>query len=369
MKKKKIPVFDWNFPNEYRKKFHEGVDKIFDEAYLSNHTYVRKFEEDFKGLNNSSHATFVSNGTTALEMALRATDVRGKEVILPTNTFIATHIAILNAGGIPKVVDIENEFYSMDIEKMNDAISERTAAIIVVHIGGHIARDILKMVDVCKKKNIILIEDSAQAFGATLDGVRAGNFGDIGCYSLFLTKVMTTGEGGVIVTNNSKYNDEFVSIRQFGKSKDLSISHIRDGSNFKVTEFQGLLGVLELERVTERIGKRRILAERYQENLNGSDWKLVHDNNGSKGCYYKQIMISDHDRGTVVRKCAEYGIPMTGGVYDIPLHRQPVYKDSMNEKDFPISNYFSDQHICPPCFPELELEDIDYICDVLRRVI
>ncbi len=365
-----IPIFKLTFDHDYRKRFKDGCDQIFNEGYLTNHTMVRKAETLFKEMNDSSFAVGVSNCSSALEVALKACDVKGKEVILPTNTFIATYLAVKNAGGIPVIADIEKEFYSLDPEQISSRINNQTKAVIVVHIGGHISPATREIKSICRKHNLLLIEDAAHAHFAELDGVKAGNIGDIGCFSFHMTKVVTSGEGGMITTSDKSLYERCISFRQFGMDPDHQHSHVLEGFNHKLSEFNALAMILDLERSSERIKKRQAIGRRYQKNLTGTAWKVSSDTESSKGSFYKQILIPPQGvkREELEKALSEHGISLTNGVYFQPLHRQPICKTSISNEQFPVSDQFSDVHICPPCYPELTLEEIDHICKVLSKV-
>lgn len=363
----KIPIFKLTFDADYRKSFQEGCEQIFDEGYLTNHTMVRKAEALFREMNNSAFAVGVSSCTSALEIALKAVDVRGKEVILPTNTFIATYLAVKNAGGIPVLADIENSYFSLDSEQVLAKITSNTKAVIVVHIGGHISPAIREIKSICKKHNLMLIEDAAHAHFSELDGVKAGNIGDIGCFSFHMTKVVTSGEGGMITSSDESLYERCLSFRQFGMDLSHSHSHIREGFNHKLSEFNALAMILDLQRSLKRINKRREIGKRYQKNFTGTSWKVLQDTDGTKGSFYKQIIIPPQGvkRDVLEAVLTSNGISLTNGVYFQPLHRQPICQENLRNQKFPVSDNFSDHHICPPCYPELSLEEIDHICNIL----
>lgn len=366
---KKIGIFDIQFSEQERKKFYSYCDQIFDEAYLTNHTFVEKFESEFSKFSKLPQSILVPSGTAALELALRTIGVNGKKVILPTNTFIATAIAIQNAGGEPLILDIEKDYFGLCPEQLKYEISsEDIGAVIVVHIGGHISPHIKEIVEICKNKNIPLIEDCAHAHGASLEGTPAGGFGIAGCFSHFLTKIMTTGEGGSLVTNDETFYQKAHSLRRFGYDPTNSLVHTTPGgNNFKVSEFQAALGLIELERITSRIEKRRMLANRYSENLKGSDWNVLSDPENGFGSYYKCTILPPENvnRKTIEEALDSADIPLTGGVYYYPLHEQPVLKELTKNRKFPVSDDFCSKHICPPCYPEISIEDVDEICKVL----
>lgn len=365
-------IFDLTYSEEFRRKFAEGCEKIFDEAYLTTHSFVREFEEKFAKYNNSNYAVAVNCGTGALECAFKAIGVRGKKVLMPSNTFIADAIAARNAGAEPIFLDIEEEYYSLCPDKLKQALEkygEEVGAVVQTHIGGHVAPSVLINAELCKNKNIPLVEDCAHVPGAKVNETNAGNFGDYGCFSFFMTKVMTTGEGGMIVTQTQENCDKLKSLRQFGADLNYKISHIREGNNFKLSEFQALCGILELERIEERINKRRQIAQKYQELLKDTSFKTLKDRDSVYGTYYKQTIVSTKiPREKIEKAFEENNIAMTGGVYYIPLHRQPVFIGKFKDDEFPITNEFAENHFCPPCYPELKLSDVDRICDVLKSL-
>ena len=368
MMKNDINIFDLTFDRAFRDKFFKGARQILDEGYLGNHTFVKRFEEKFSEMAEAKYALGVPNGTAAIEVPLRALDLKGKEVLLGTNTFVATAAAIENARGVPIPVDIENEYFSLSPERLKEAITPNTAAVVVIHIAGLVTPRMPEILEICREHRLSLIEDCAQSLGSDWGGIKAGNFGMAGAFSFHTTKLMTTGEGGMITTNDEELYQIMRSVRQFGMARSNPFLQERSGSNFKMSEFVALLGICELDRVQDRMDKRRMIAERYQQNLTGSSWKTLKPaEEGSTG-YYKQIVLPSVRREIVEQKLSAEKIALTGGVYFVPIHRQPLYKNKFNDEDFPVANYFAETHICPPCYPELSIEDIDRVCEVLLSI-
>ncbi len=365
---KEVRIFDLSFDKEFRRRFHEGCEKIFDEAYLTDHSYTRLFEKQYAEFCGTKYSLAVSNGTTAIELALRALNVRGKKILIPTNTFIATAVAVLNAGAQPIFLDVENDYFALDPFELEKNLSSDVGAVVVVHIGGHISPHFKTIAKICQEKAIPIVEDAAHAHGASLNGIKAGALGQFGAFSHFMTKVMTTGEGGSVTCQDEELYQRAYSSRRFGLDPQNTISHLREGSNFKMSEFQALMGVLELERLENRIAKRRAIAERYQKNLHGSPWRCLADTSETKGSYYKQVVLSPIDRPKVIAHFSKNKVALTGGVFFIPLHRQPVYQGLFLEKNFPHANNFADTHICPPCYPELDFESVDRACELMLEL-
>lgn len=372
MRNTKINIFKLEYEDSFRKKLHEGLDVILNEGFLSNHSYVEKFEEKFSQYNNSKYSCAVTNGTSALEVALRAINVKGKYVIVQSNTFIATAVAIRNAGAVPLIVDISSDEFTVSLNEIKKKVDRFgvsfIGAVMVVHIGGHVSKRTLDIVEYCKSQNIDVIEDCAQSIGAQLEDIKVGNFGRFGCFSFFTTKNMTTGEGGMVTCHNEDDISLIKSIRQFGVSSQDKNMHIREGANFKMTEFQALVGGLELERIDSRITKRRHINSLYKQKLDPDKYEVYCDGENEKGSYYKQIVIlKKNNRLNITKKLEQRDIALTGGVYFIPLHRQVVLRE-FSEEEFPNSDNFSDNHICPPCYPELTDEEINYICKSMNEL-
>lgn len=363
----KIPIFKLHYDESDRVRLQDGMKEILEDGYLTNHRFVRQFETEFANWNNSKFALAVSNGTTALEVILRGIDVRGREVILPANTFIACAVAVLNAGGIPVICDIELDYLSLNPQKVKEKINRNTAALITVHIGGIISPYIEQLKQICADHNCFLVEDCAHAHGASLNGVRAGNFGVAGAFSFHMTKVMTTGEGGMVVTGDESLAKKIESIRQFGKSDEQPLMHVRDGGNFKMTEMQGLFGTVELKRVESRIARRKKIASIYDELLKNTDWKTYVSAPQSECPYYKKIILSPVARSLIETEFSKRNISLTGGVYYFPLNKQTALKQFVRD-EYPNANYFSENHICPPCYPELADEEAVLICKTLLSI-
>ena len=360
----KVNIFDLKFEEEFIEKFKQGCEDILRSDSLGEGTQVRKFEQKFADLVNAKHAIAVTSGTAALEIALKAVDVKGKDVILPSNTFFATSIAVTNSGGNIVLADSELESFSICPESLREKITKETAAVIIVHIGGIISKNIRQIKQICDEYNVPLIEDAAHAHCSNYDGLFAGTIGDIGCFSFFPTKVMTTGEGGMITTNDDHLSNKLKSIKNFGrKLSDIGVCINPNGQNSKISEFTGLLGSLECDRVLGRIKKRNDLLERYVKNLKDTNYKILTQASGLCS-YYKCILVTSLDTKKLKAYCKKNGVSMTGEVYSKPVHHQPLYSSLKDEK-LPTTDEIARTHLCPPLYPELNLSDIDFVCDVL----
>ena len=369
MKKKKIRIYDLKFDAQYRKKYQTGLKKIFDQGFLANHTFVKKFEKKFSNFTNSKFSLGTQSGTAALELIFRTINVKNKKVLIANNTFIATAAAVKSAGGIPIPVEIDEYYYSLCPKELIKKIkkNKNLGAVVIVHIGGIVSPNIHKIVEICKAYKLALVEDCAQAFGSKILDKHVGNFGIAGAFSLQTTKVLTAGEGGVAITNNNKFYQKMIRNRVFGISLKNKLVHDLNGSNMKMSEFVALAAICDLDRVKKRIEKRKLLAERYQRNLENTCWKTIKPPENTTTAYYKQIVISKVKRKIIINEFKKNNIMMTGGVYYYPLNRQKNLK-IINDNKFLNSTFFAEHHFCPPCYPELSLKDIDYICSVLKNI-
>jgi dTDP-4-amino-4,6-dideoxygalactose transaminase len=364
---KKVKIFDLKFTDNEIRYFLKNSKNIFKEGFFSNHSYVKKFEKEFKKQNKSKFVLSTSSGTSALEIILRSFNVKNKDVLVNSNTFIATGHAITNAGGKIVPIDLEKNYYMMDPLDLKKKIKKNTGAVVIVHIGGIISPHIFEIKKICKQFNVPLIEDAAQAHGSKFKNIYAGNFGDAGAISFFTTKVMTTGEGGMITTKNRKSFDKIYSLRQFGFMKN-KLLHDKVSGNYKLNEFSALLGLIELKRLKSRIKKRNLIANFYYSFLKKSKYKLLKSDKPFYCNHYKQIIISKINRKKIEKILNKNQISLTGGVYYIPLHRQPIYKKQLKKYKLPITDYFCNHHFCPPCYPELKKTDIEYVSKKLLTI-
>lgn len=371
MKTLNIPIFRLKFDLVSKLKFLKGSWDILSSGRpLGESKYVKEFEDKFSKMSDSKYSLSCSNGTTAIELSLKALGVKGKKVLMPSNTFFATSVAVTNAGGIIELLDMEPESFSILLKDLEKKISSDIGAVIIVHIGGIISHDISKIVSLCKKYNVPLVEDAAHAHFSLKGTHRAGVIGDVGTFSFFPTKVMTTGEGGMITTNNKELYEKMKSLKNFGRDiNDSGIIVSNGGNNFKINEFTGLLGSIECDRVYERIQQRTYLLERYRKNLEKTRYKVIKQKGKGVCANYKAIVITPMDSAWLKNYCKERGISMTGEVYRIPVHEQPLYKEQFSSVNLPNTDYYCKHHICPPLYPELSVKEVDYICDVLKQAL
>jgi len=354
----------------------EFITKKFEDilkgnSFLSQYKYSEEFETKFAEYIGTNYAVSCNSGTSALELIFRALDIQGKEVVLPSNTFIATANAIINAGGKPIFADC-NKNMCLDFDSVIGLINENTVAICHVHIGGLVSESALKLSKYCLENNIYFVEDAAQAHGSSNMDRKAGTLGIAAGFSFFSTKVMTTGEGGMVTTNDEKLVKRMKSLREFGKVKKgiFTNYHISLGYNWRMPEISALMGIRQLLSLEDFINDRKEIAQIYNSFL--SDIKkirIVRPSTNSRFNNFKYIVILEEaDRQTVHQALQEKGINMSGYVYELPLHKQPVF-DSYNEISLPMTEYLCAQHICLPIYPSLRKDEAEYISKSLIEIL
>lgn len=256
-------------PDLTRHEFRAVLDAFISSWISSKGTYIGKFEEEFSAFVGVPHGIAVSNGTTALHLALVALGVGpGDEVIVPDLTFAATINAVLYCGATPVIVDIDPQTWTMSLEGFTAACTSNTKAVIPVHLHGRPAA-IGPITELARSRGIFVVEDCAEAHGASYDGARVGTFGDISCFSFFANKIVTTGEGGMCLTASDGLARALRELRDHGMVPGRSYWHERVGYNYRMTNLQAAIGQSQLWRIDRILERNRSIAERYRRALDG----------------------------------------------------------------------------------------------------
>lgn len=341
-------------------------DILEGKSFLSNAKWCEEFERRFAEAHGTRHGIACNSGTSALELCFRALDITDREVIVPAVTFSATAFAPLRAGN--RLVFAESgDDMSIDPADVERSITPRTAAVVTVHIGGHVSPSTRDLQTLCRVRGIELIEDAAHAHGSALAGQKAGTFGRAAAFSFFSTKVMTTGEGGMITTDDPQVRDRAMLIRNYAK-KDGKNYHEEYGSSLRLTEVQALMGLTQLMQLEAFIERRNRIAELYR--IGFADEPRLAELPRPAMCrenYYKYIILLpesvDRDRFTQALK-EEYGIPLGGPVYEIPLHRQPVFQPFVT-RPLPKAEALCRRHVCPPIYPSMSDDDVARVVEAM----
>lgn len=332
------------------------------------------FEQDFASAIGVRHAVSSSSGACALELALRAIGVVGGEVIVPTNTNYASAGAVVLAGGTPVFCDTDVNTLSPRLDQIRERITPKTVGVMIVHLGGIITPELPAIANFCRQAGYFLMEDASHAHSSTLNGCSAGTFSDVAAFSMFASKVITTGEGGLVTTNSKELADLCRSLRNQGKNPGNNDVHHLLGSTYRVTEFQAVLGIYQLRRNLEFRARRHRIAARYDQALATLQHiKPFPIPAGAVSSYYKYIawLEPEVDRERLWTRLRErYDIHLTALIYRVPCHKQPVFRDRVQSgPGFPEAEHFCDNHLCLPMSAAMTDREQDYVIQALGELL
>ena len=369
----RIPAVRVDFSEADRREISYRIDKALTQGQLAQGINVDELEARFSRITGARHAMALSSGGRPLEAAMRALRVCGKEVLLPTNTFLATASCVLAAGGTVKLLDIDAATLAPSPTTIAGAITPSTAGVVVVHIGGIISKDILEIRRVCEERGVWLFEDCAHAHGSEFEGCSAGLFGIGGAYSLFSTKVVTSGEGGLLVTNDDAFARQIRLLRNYGKPDPWITVSTEIGFNSRLNELAAAVGLVQIKRLLEFVEARSAVAQIYDTELVGiAGLKLVRPQGRCSWYKYIAVLPPGTDRKRLKETLSQRGVMVPGGVYDLPLHRQPALSHLARQEEFPIAEDFCSRHICLPIYFGLRDDDARFVArqlkDALREV-
>jgi len=368
----RIPPVKVVFPGQDLDNILSDIKETLLSGMLTLHKRCQKLEEDFSKYTGSTYAITVNSGTSSIEIPLRFLNVTQKEVIVPSNTFFATAAAVTHAGGIPRLADISPRTLSLSLEEVKKAHNENTAGVIMVHIGGIISDEIEEIRDYCQANQLFLFEDAAHAHGSKFKGKHAGTFGQGGSFSFYPTKVITSGEGGIIITDDEKMYNEALIYRDQGKAGFLTNFHTRMGYNWRMSEIHAAIGNYQLQRLDQFIEERRRAAVRYDQQLSSLKNVQLQPIPADVFCnYYKYIafLAPGIERDGVKKEIKEkFQVSLSGEVYDTPLHQQPVF-EPYSQGSFPNSEDICSRMICLPIFATMSDAEVDHVVAALAEVV
>ncbi len=366
-----IPVFEGN-----EKRY---LMDCIDTGWISSAgSYIEKFENGIADMVNKKYGIAVSNGTNALETAVGALDLpKGSEVIMPDFTIISCARAIVKAGLIPVPIDCSMETWNMDVNQIEEKISEKTKAMMVVHIYG-LPVDMEPIWQIARKYDLIVIEDAAEAHGLTYKGMQCGGLGDISIFSFFPNKHITCGEGGMVMTSVEKYRDRARKIRNLFFDSERRYIHEEFGDNFRMTNMQAAIGLAQLEQIEKTILRKREIGQLYQNALKDiSAIRLPVDKTEyAENIYWVfGIVLNDEDYSVdeIMRLLGEKGIGTRHFFY--PMHKQPALlkeecckKEYLAEELFPNSNYISNHGFYIPSGVGMTREQQEYVVEEIKKL-
>lgn len=365
-----VPPTRIDFTAEDRAWICGRISEVLATGRLTLGPYGEQFEREFASLVGAAHAISTSSGTSSLEIILRAMDVVGRDVLVPANTFFATAAAVMAAGGRPVLMDSDPRTMSTTAAEVERRITRETAGVVIVHIAGFVTDEMRQILGVAKDKGLWVVEDAAHAHAATQDGRHAGTFGVAGSFSFYPTKVMTSAEGGMIVTDDDRLAAEARIYRDQGKPGFLENRHVRLGSNWRMSEPHAVIGLRHLSHLGAMVAARRRIAVHFDEALAEEELPVtpIAEPRGCAANYYKYpVMLADGVERAAFKAFLKehHGVSCSGEVYEAPLHRQPVFA-SLDTGDLPQSEYLCSRHVCLPIFASMTDEEAGKTLEALR---
>lgn len=366
-----VPAARVVFPDEDRAEVARRVDDSLRTGSLTLGANTREFEDAFAAAHQIPYAVAVTSGTAAIEIVLRALDVAGRDVIVPANTFAATAFATIAAGARPVFADVDAATMALSPATVAAALTPATAAVVIVHIGGMVSPDTPALRALCDERGIALVEDAAHAHGSTLNDVPAGSFGVAGTFSFYPTKVITSGEGGMIVTADERLHHEALAYRDQGKASFGANRHTHLGYAWRLSEVHAAIGLVHLRRLPEFLAVRRGVAARYDEALR--DNPIIAPlavPPPSRSNYYKYVgLLADGvERAALKAELADrFGVRLSGEVYETPLHHQPVFA-RWADGPLPVAERVCARHVCLPIHSDMTDAEVAQVVDALTEV-
>ena len=333
--------------------------------------YINEFEKEFAKYCGTKYALTTANGTVALHLVLESYGIgKGDEVIIPDLTFIATANAVSYTGAIPIPVDIDKNSLCINPKKIEETINNRTKAIIPVHLYGHPAA-MVEINKIAGKYNLIVIEDAAEAHGAQIGTQKVGSFGDGAIFSFYGNKIITTGEGGMVTTNDKSLYDKAKELRDHAMSKEKRYWHTRIGYNYRMTNLQAALGLAQLSRIDNIIKRKNQIFKLYKEYLEPIEELEVNYTNPDYKNVYWMICVNyrnwdENSRDHFIVKLKEQGIDTRPYFY--PISDMPMYKNNAVEYTSVCHDIYK-QGVNLPSSVHLDKSQVKFICEKVKREI
>lgn len=354
------------------------LNECIDTGWISSEgPFITRFESEMSIYIERKYAVAVTNGTAALEMAIVALDIKaGDEVIMPSFTIISCAQAVVKAGAIPVLVDSEYDSFNMCVEQIEAKITKKTKAIMIVHIYG-LSVDMDPILKLAKKYDLKVIEDAAEMHGQTYNNKKCGSFGDISVFSFYPNKHITTGEGGMILTDDEDIYNRCKSLRNLGFSSDSSKRFIHEelGWNLRMTNLQAALGVAQLERVNEFVEKKRWIGNLYQgllKDIEGINLPIKSKPFSENIYWVFAITLKDEHPKTALQVMKEMGAKGIGTrPFFYPMHQQPVFKkmNLFKNESYPNAEKLYERGFYIPSGLALTKQQIQEVSKILYEIL
>jgi len=356
---------NWNEPKFDEEELRE-IEKVIRESYVNEGPKTKELEQLLKDYLGVKHVILTTNATAALFMAIKADSIiKGKkefEVIVPDLTMFATATAVEWAGGKPILVDVENEGMTIDVKKIEEKINHKTTAIIPVHILGR-ASDMDEISRIAERHNLSIIEDAAGALGSKKNGKYLGTFGKVGVFSLQSNKIITCGQGGIIVTNDDNYYEEIRRLRDFGRMSNKEFLHQKLGYNLKFNDLSAALAIAQFKKIETRKNLLKEQFEQYKRELNNIEEVKFFDLKYEEIPLWIDVLVKD--RGGL--KNHLNSLEIYSRECWPSLHKNPPYQNQASEEGFPNSSFLSDNVLWLPNGSAIDSEKIKFICEKIKE--
>lgn len=355
------------FPDGTRRDIVAAIDGILSSGQLMLGEYTKKFERGFADHVGTSHAVSLNTCTTALQIALTHFGARGGEVMVPSAAFITDISVVRWAGATPVLVDIDPETLAFDLGELKRKLTQRTRGIIWVHLTGIISPAWKDIAAFAREHDLFLIEDCAHAHGASVDGIKAGSIGDAGCFSFYPTKVMTTGTGGIMTTNNAELAQTARELRLFGRENNAG-PVVKEGNDWFMDEIRACIGYFSLQELDRALARRRDIARMYDEKLAGlPGLRFLRLPEGNLPSWYHYTVFLDDsiDYPRLAKSLKEkHGIP-TKIIY-VPLHTEPLFRD-LDDGTLRQTEAALDRSFCLPLFVDMTDAQVDEVAHAVAQ--
>ena len=336
--------------------------------------FLTEFERRWAEYCGVEHGIAACNGTAALAMAVAALKLEpGSEIILPSFTIVSCVLAVLEAGCVPVLVDSEPDTWCLDVGQVAARIGPRTRAIMPVHMFGHPA-DMAPLLALAERHGLAVIEDAAEAHGAEYDGRRAGGMGTMGCFSFYANKIITTGEGGMVVTNDQTLADRLRSLRNLAFRRERRFLHTEIGHNYRLTNVQAAIGLAQVERIAEHLARKRRMAALYTEGLGGlSCLTLPVERAPARNVYWMYgVVLGDEvpfDATEFARRLHAHGVD-TRPLF-LGMHEQPVFHERglFVDERYPVAERLARRGLYLPSGLPLQETEIATVCNIVREIL
>ena len=335
---------------------------------------VSRFESEFAKFIGTKYAVSCTSGTTALHLALAALNIGpGDEVIVPSLTMIASVLPIYYSRATPVLIDVEEDTGNMDVRLLESKITKNTKVIMPVHLYGHPV-NMEPLLKIAKKYNLAIVEDAAEAHGAEYKLKKVGSIGDLGCFSFYANKIVTSGEGGMVTTSNPRLTERLGSLRNLSRTPKRHFYHREVGFNYRLSSLQAALGVAQLEEVDQIIAKKRHMADLYNNLLSSvNNLILPVEKDYAKSVFWHYGIVLKHNsplsRDKLAQKLGKNGVESR--TFHIPMHLQPALLNLglFKGESYPVAEYLSENGLLLPAGPDISDKQIAHICSTIHTLL